>query len=122
MCGSAPRCSARAAANGERDGAPVPHRQAIALGCALLLGAAIAFPAGILLGGGGAEPQGSPAPNASGGPFRRVYSPAIFKDPSFLEQQRENVETLEQACRSSGDFCAESRLARQRLGELEQER
>jgi hypothetical protein len=91
----------------------------MALGCALLLGAAIAFPAGLVLGGRG-ERQVSPAPRAQGGPFRDAYSPTIFKDPSFLDQQRLNVETLEQACRSSGAFCAEAAQGRRVLTDLEQ--
>ena len=74
----------------------MPHRQAIALGCALILGAAIAFPAGLLLGSSGGERERGSA-SRSGGPFREVYSPSIYKDRYFLEQQRRNVEALEQA-------------------------
>jgi len=96
----------------------MPRRQAVALGCALLLGAAIAFPAGLLLGGSGAKREGGPA-SRTGGTFREVYSPSIYKDPYFLEQQQRNVDALEQACGATGDLCAEARQARQRLTELE---
>jgi hypothetical protein len=97
----------------------VPQRQTIALGCALLLGAAIAFPAGLFLGGSGGEQEGRSASRA-GGEFRRVYSPSIYRDPYFLEQQRRNVDALEQSCRSTGQFCPEVRQVRQRLADREQ--
>jgi len=98
----------------------LPHRQAIALGCALILGAAIAFPAGLLLGSSGGERERGSA-SRSGGPFREVYSPSIYKDRYFLEQQRRNVEALEQACRANGAFCAEARQASVLLTELEKD-
>jgi len=97
----------------------LPQRQAIALGCALLLGAAIAFPAGLLLGGSGVERERS-VPARSGGPFREVYSPSIYQDPYFLEQQRRNVAALQEACSVDGELCAEARQARERLREIEQ--
>jgi len=96
----------------------MPQRQPLALGCALLLGAGIAFPAGLLLGGSGAERESGRA-SRSDGTFREVYSPSIYKDPYFLEQQQRNVETLEQACRATGQFCAEARQVRERLAEHE---
>ena len=99
----------------------MPRQQAIALSCALLLGAAIAFPAGLLLGSSasGGEREGRPASRSSGG-FREIYSPSIRNDPYFLEQQRQNVEALEQACRSSGEFCDEAQQVRRLLTELEE--
>jgi len=97
------------------------RQQAIALGCALLLGAAIAFPAGLLLGssGSGGGPEGRPASRSSGG-FRAIYAPSIRDDPYFLEQQRQNVEALEQACRSSGEFCVEAQRVRRLLSDMEE--
>ena len=98
----------------------MPQGQVIALGCALLLGAAIAFPAGLLLGRGGAEQEATP--RRSSGPFREVYSPALSTDPWFQEQQRLNFEALEQACRSTGELFGEAQQARQILTESEQGR
>ena len=98
----------------------MPQRQALALGCALLLGAGIAFPAGLLVGGSGAAGEGGSARRTSG-EFREVYSPSIYGDPYFLEQQRHNVEALEQVCRSKGEFCPEAQQMRRLLADLEKD-
>ncbi len=89
-------------------------------GLALLLGAAIAFPAGMMVAGSGAD---SDRP-ASGGPregaaMPDMFSPSVRSDPWFLQRQREGVEALESYCRRSGQSCAEARAARARLAELE---
>ena len=82
---------------------------------ALLIGAAVAFPAGLWLAGEPERPAGPRAvpPRAEVG--RAVYSPRIKDDPYFLEQQRKGVQALEAECRRTGEFCAEAREARRGL-------
>ena len=91
------------------------------LGCAALLGAAIAFPAGIMLGRGGAAPEPAAEPGtgvssrtAPNRAVRDFYSPSILDDPYVIEQQLRVVEALELSCRQSGERCAEARAARER--------
>ena len=91
----------------------------VKLGVALLLGAAIAFPAGMMLAGSRDGSEDTPAPRRESASVRDVYSPAIRSDPWFLERQREGVEALERHCAQSGENCAVARAARQRLTELE---
>jgi hypothetical protein len=86
------------------------------LGCALLLGAAIAFPAGLMLAGGGERPRAPTAPHISA-TARAVYSPKLLSDPYFLDQQRKGVEALETHCRNTGEMCAEAQAARRWLAE-----
>ena len=86
------------------------------LAAALLLGAAIAFPAGLMLAG---REEGAIAQRARPpGPVRDVFSPSVRSDPYFLERQRENVEALESHCRQTGETCAEAREARRGFDEL----
>ena len=94
------------------------------LGCAALIGAAIAFPAGMMLAGGGGGTQGeaerrsgkaSPAQPKQA--VRDFYSPTILDDPYVIEQQLRVVEALELTCRQNGERCAEARQARQRVEE-----
>ena len=94
------------------------------LGCAALLGAAIAFPAGMMLGRGGAAPEPAAEPGAGEArrpaPKRAVrdfYSPRILDDPYVIEQQIRVVEALELSCRQYGERCAEARQARERVEE-----
>jgi hypothetical protein len=81
---------------------------------ALLLGAALAFPVGMMLAG---RDDSRPAPRPSAA-MRNVFSPSVRTDPYFIDRQRENVEALERYCRETDKLCAEARTARQRLDEL----
>lgn len=88
------------------------------LGCALLVGAALAFPAGLLVAGWRDEPRQRPTVRASApGPVRDVFSPALRSDPWFIERQRAGIEALEAHCRQTGENCAEARAARRWLDE-----
>ena len=90
------------------------------LGCAVIIGAAVAFPAGVMFAGHEAhqEKPGSALaisrpPNK---PFaRNVYSPSVLKDPYVLDQHRRVVEALEAQCRKTSEHCAEAVQARQWL-------
>ena len=92
------------------------------LGLALLVGAAIAFPAGMMVAGSRSVSDGSnpgPAQRRNAAYGRDMFSPSIRNDPWFLERQREGVEALEGYCARTGESCPEARAARQRLAELE---
>ncbi len=87
------------------------------LGCAALIGAAVAFPCGMLFANRHEAHQQvnevarSKAPAVK--PFARdVYSPVILKDPDLHDQQRIVVETLEAQCRHAGERCVEAKAAR----------
>jgi hypothetical protein len=89
-----------------------------------LLGAAIAFPAGMMLGRGGAAPEPAAEPGTGvasrAAPKRAVrdfYSPGILDDPYVIEQQLRVVEALELGCRQYRERCAEARKARDRVEE-----
>ena len=86
---------------------------------ALLCGAALALPAGFVLGrlGRSVEPEGIVHGD---GRFRDMYSPSLRSDRYFLDRQREGVEALERYCERTGESCAEARAARLRLSQLEQ--
>ena len=91
-----------------------------AIGCAALVGALIAFPAGVMVtrrGEGGEPPQPSRNPPRGTATSRDFYSPNVVSDPYVLEQQRRVVEALERSCRDLGENCAEARQARQRVEE-----
>jgi hypothetical protein len=86
------------------------------LAVALLLGAALAFPAGMMAGRIGFDaPPAEPDRPRNTAPVRDVFSPAMRSDPWFLERQREGVEALESHCRRTGETCAEAREARRWL-------
>jgi hypothetical protein len=91
---------------------------AIRLGCAFLIGVALAFPAGLMLA---PRPQPDRAPAASAGArspgLSNPYSPTIAHDPYVVEQQRKGVEALERSCRETGQYCAEAAQLRQALPE-----
>ena len=92
------------------------------LGLALLVGAAIAFPAGMMVAGsrGPADrPAAAPRPDAAA--TRNMFSPSIRRDPWFLDRQREGIEALERYCAQTGENCSEARAARRRLEEIEKE-
>jgi len=85
-------------------------------GLAALLGAAIAFPAGMMFAGGD-EADGTRRQPSSGAAMRKFYSPKVLDDPYFVEQQRRNVEALELQCSESGEMCYEAKQARRWLDE-----
>ncbi len=89
------------------------------LGCAALVGAAVAFPVGVMVGGRGVEeaPAGAKARRTAEG--RNFYSPSFRSDPYVLEQQRRVVEALELGCRQFGERCREAAAARRRIEEME---
>ncbi len=88
------------------------RESAIAVG-ALLLGLALAFPLGLMLGGD--EHGAAPARSEATGMGRQMFSPRVLSDPDFLEQQEANVVALERACREHGQMCAEAEGAREWL-------
>lgn len=87
--------------------------------CAALLGAAVALPAGMMLGGVGRgdapRTRTAPPPPTTAG--RAVYSPKVLSDPWFLEQQRKGAEALAAQCRATGEMCAEAEALRHWLAE-----
>lgn len=90
------------------------------LGLALLVGAAIAFPAGMMVAGPRGTPDRvSPVVPRETAPVRDVFSPSISDDPWFLARQRENVEALERHCAGTRELCAEARAARRQLADME---
>lgn len=97
-----------------------------ALGCAALLGASIAFPAGLMVGLGGETPSRDVAESRRAGPTvrgartaRNPYSPNIAGDPYVIEEQRKVLAALESSCRQSKQLCAEAEQARRRIEEAE---
>jgi hypothetical protein len=96
------------------------------LGCAAVLGAIIAFPAGILFSGRGSVEQNTIASRAQApageAQARKPYSPDVLSDPYVLQQHREIVEALEMSCRQTGEGCAEAKRARRYLHEREANR
>lgn len=91
----------------------VTRRQIGMLVCALLLGAAIALPVGMMLGGAGTGELRTPIPPPSAeAPARNAYSPKVLGDPYFLDEQRKGAEALEAHCLDTGEMCAEARAAR----------
>ena len=91
------------------------------LGLALLLGAALAFPAGMMVAADDDRPVAKrPSARGADASLREAFSPAVRSDPWFVERQRDGVEALERHCAGSGEMCREARAARLRLAELEQ--
>ena len=95
------------------------------LGCAALVGAAIACPAGVIVGGSfppherpAVEKRGTagPAPKPQA---RNFYSPRFRSDPYVLDQQRQVVEALELSCRQFRERCREAAEARRRIEEAQ---
>lgn len=86
----------------------------------LAIGALLAFPAGLMLGRSGDEPQARApalgAANATG--MRNPYSPRVLSDPAFVAEQRRNAEALAAACERSGAYCAEAEAMRRWLSEV----
>lgn len=99
-----------------------------AIGCAALIGASIAFPLGVMMGGGrttgpGAAPPGS-AVRAGSEPrtARNPYSPRVVGDPYVIDQQRRVLQALELGCRQTRQHCSEAEQARRRIEEAESQR
>jgi len=89
-------------------------RELARLAAALLVGAAVAFPAGMMLAKRSAPAEARTA-RGSAVPRRAIYSPKVLSDPYFIEQQRRNIATLEQRCREAGELCAEADAGRRWL-------
>jgi hypothetical protein len=92
------------------------------LGCAAFVGAAVAFPAGVIFGGRDAirqmdGPQAQRDNASVKANFRNVYSPQIHNDPYVQDQWRKGVEALEAQCRHAGKRCTEAKAARRWLSE-----
>lgn len=98
------------------------------IGCAALLGASIAFPMGVIIGGNepARETEGEarrPGPSRGQAPSaRNAYSAQVASDPYVIEQQRKVLRALEVSCRQSGHHCAEAEQARLRIEEAEARR
>lgn len=96
-----------------------------AMGCAALLGASIAFPAGLFIGADRTSRDNARGPSraiqSAGGPrtARNLYSPRVAGDPYVIEQQRKVLRALEASCSQSGRHCAEAEQARLRIEEAE---
>ncbi|OYW47040.1 MAG: hypothetical protein B7Z08_05790 [Sphingomonadales bacterium 32-68-7] len=83
---------------------------------ALLIGAGIAFPAGLWLSGEPAPERSQPVPADDPG-HRRAFSPTVLRDPHFLAEQRKGIEALERRCREAAEFCTEAAEGRRWLAE-----
>ena len=96
------------------------------IGCAAVVGASLAFPAGLIIGGKGDlrsdQTNGARrhAPSSAQGPAARdVYSPRVIGDPYVIEQQRRVLKALEASCRGYNRHCVEAEQARLRIEEAE---
>ena len=89
------------------------------MGFALLCGAALALPAGFVLGRLGHQVEPGRSAGQGNATMRSMFSPSIRTDPYFIDRQREGIEALERYCERTGKSCAEARAARQRLSQLE---
>jgi hypothetical protein len=59
------------------------------------------------------------APRRHKSEARIPYSPNVLSDPYVLQQHQEIVESLETACRKTGENCLEARQARRYLRDRE---
>ena len=91
------------------------RRELIGMALVLAAGMALAFKAGMIVGEDSEQPRAARPDDAAR--VREAYSPRVLDDPYFLEQQRRNVEALEQGCEERGELCAEARQARAWLEE-----
>jgi hypothetical protein len=96
------------------------------MGCAALLGAAIALPVGIMVGAGGgaparnaAGPSRPPAADGERRTARNPFSPRVAGDPFVVDEQRKVLRALETSCRQLGQHCDEAGQARRRIEEAE---
>lgn len=96
-----------------------------ALGCAALIGASVAFPAGLFLGADRTPREHARGPSRAIPPeggarnARNLYSPRVAGDPYVIAQQRKVLRALESSCSQSGHHCAEAEQARLRIEEAE---
>jgi hypothetical protein len=100
----------------------VSRRNWGALGCAAFVGAAIAFPAGVIFGGRNAisqedRPEAKRENASVKANSRKFYSPDIHSDPYVQRQWQKVVEELEGQCRHTGERCTEAKAARRSLSE-----
>lgn len=85
------------------------------VGCAVLLTAGVAFPAGLWVARTMTQREAPRAPAASrtSTPFaRNPYSVDVLADPYVAAKHLELVEMLERQCAQTGDACAQARQAR----------
>jgi hypothetical protein len=100
-----------------------PAREWQRLGCAALLGAIVAFPAGVVFSGRESVRSGAPDLKATPEPARHKtearnpYSPNVLSDPYVLRQHQQIVAALELSCRKTGENCVEAKQARRYLFE-----
>lgn len=93
-----------------------------------MLGASIAFPIGLIVGGGetpsrNASGPSRPDPSSSESrTARNPYSPRVTGDPYVIEQQRRVLQALEVGCSQLKQHCAEAEQARRRIEEAEARR
>jgi hypothetical protein len=91
------------------------------LGCAAVLGALVAFPAGFLFGR--APGQSGVSSDTSRNGFahypgvRNPFDPKALSDPFVVRRHRKMVEELETYCRKTGKYCTEAEEARKYLDE-----
>lgn len=90
------------------------------IGCAVLLTAAVAFPAGMWLARSAASSAPPPTRTAPPGAadVRNPYSATIRTDPYVLTRQRALVEAMESDCRNNGRLCPKAGAARRYLDGL----
>ena len=75
------------------------------LAAGVLIGAVLAFPAGMIVARRESRPEARAAPPAATA-TRAMFSPKVLGDPYFLDRQLANVEALELHCRQTGALCA----------------
>lgn len=88
------------------------------LGCAAVIGALLALPAGYLLGRHSLQPSPSARKEAITRQTQRmpnVFAPNILSDPAVRDQHRKIVESLELACAQQRLYCEEAAAARRWL-------
>lgn len=102
-----------------------PAREWQKLACAAVLGAIVAFPAGVMFSGRKSvqsEARGSgtiTAPSVQNTEVLNPYRPNILSDPYVVRRHRQIVEALENYCRKSGKDCVEAKEARRYLDDRE---
>ena len=102
-----------------REDSVVAAKDMPRLAIASLIGAALAFPAGMMVAGSRDEARPAVINRPADAAMRDMFSPSIRRDPWFLARQREGIEALESYCARTGESCPEARSARRRLAEIE---
>jgi hypothetical protein len=93
------------------------------LGCAAAIGAALALPAGYVLGRYSPQPSAEQRKEVIPTKTEKtinVFAPNILGDPVVRDQQRKIVESLERACVQQKLYCAEAASARRWLENRDQ--